>query len=44
MMPYIQNRGKATVEQEDLLKDPSLFSQKLLELKAEIDEMVSFSF
>ena len=44
MVPYIQNRGKATVEQEDLLKDPSLFSQKLLELKAEIDEMVSFAF
>ena len=44
MVPYIQNRGKATVEQEELLKDPSLFSQKLLELKAEIDHMVSFSF
>ena len=26
MVPYIQTRGKTTVEQEDLLKDPSLFS------------------
>jgi len=44
MVPYIKSRGTATTKNDDNLKDPSLFSHKLIALKAEIDEMVRFSF
>jgi len=44
MSPYIEDRGKKIVEDEALLKDPIEFTKKLLELKTEMDNMVTSSF
>ena len=33
MSPYIEERGRKIVEDENLLKDPIEFTKKLLELK-----------
>ena len=44
MKPYIVTRGEKIVKDEGLIKSPVLFSQKLLDLKAEMDNMVSQSF
>ena len=40
MGPYIEGRGTIVIQDEDLLKDPVKFTQKLLELKREMDEIV----
>lgn len=40
MNPYIEGRGKKIIEDENNLKDPIEFTQKLLDLKKEMDEMV----
>ena len=44
MNPYILERGTKIVMEENNVKDPYLFTEKLLEFKAEIDELVSYSF
>ena len=44
MSPYIEKRGDKIVKDETLLKDPQQFTQKLLELKEEMDQMVENSF
>lgn len=44
MHPYIEERGEKIITDQNLLKDPITFTQKLLELKAEMDEMVQKSF
>ena len=44
MNPYILERGTRIVMEENNVKDPYLFTEKLLEFKAEIDELVSYSF
>jgi Cullin family len=44
MGPYIIKRGDKIVKDEQLLKDPIAFTTKLLELKAEMDELVEHSF
>lgn len=44
MGPYIISRGEKIVKDETLLKNPIEFSRKLLELKAEMDELVEQSF
>ena len=44
MNPYILDRGQKIVMDEGNVKDPHLFTEKLLEFKAEIDELVNFSF
>lgn len=44
MNPYILDRGQKIVMEENNVKDPHLFTEKLLEFKAEIDELVNFSF
>ena len=44
MNPYILDRGQKIVMDENNVKDPHLFTEKLLEFKAEIDELVNFSF
>lgn len=44
MNPYILSRGEKIVMDETNVKDPHLFTEKLLDFKAEIDELVSFSF
>ena len=44
MKPYIMERGKLIVQNEELIKDPLKFTQQLLEFKAEMNEMVSSSF
>jgi len=44
MNPYIMSRGERIVMDETNVKDPVLFAEKLLEFKAEIDELVSYSF
>ncbi len=44
MNPYIIERGKKIVMDESNVKDPLTFTKKLLEFKAEIDELVSYSF
>ena len=44
MNPYILDRGQKIVMDENNVKDPHLFTEKLLEFKAEIDELVNHSF
>eukprot|EP00826_Nyctotherus_ovalis_P047005 TRINITY_DN5357_c0_g1_i4.p1 TRINITY_DN5357_c0_g1~~TRINITY_DN5357_c0_g1_i4.p1 ORF type:complete len:571 (-),score=227.42 TRINITY_DN5357_c0_g1_i4:413-2125(-) len=44
MKPYIEGRGKAIVNNSEVLMDPVLFVNKLLELKKEMDTMVQESF
>ena len=44
MNPYILDRGIKIVQDETLVKSPIDFSVRLLEFKAEIDEMVRDSF
>lgn len=44
MNPYIEKRGEAIVRDENLLKDPIVFTQKLLDLKSEMDNMLKTSF
>jgi hypothetical protein len=44
MTPYIYTRGQKIVMDESNVKDPHLFTQKLLDFKAEIDQLVQFSF
>jgi len=44
MTPYIKASGEAMVNDPENLKDPDQFTQKLIELKAQIDEMISYSF
>lgn len=44
MNPYIVERGKKIVMDEANVKDPHQFTKKLLDFKAEIDELVSYSF
>ena len=44
MNPYITACGKVIITDEANLKDPDLFTSKLLALKSEIDEMVAYSF
>ena len=44
MNPYILDRGGKIVNDEANMKDPHVFTEKLLEFKAEIDDLVSFSF
>lgn len=44
MTPYILDRGTKIVMDENNVKDPHLFTEKLLGFKAEIDELVSYSF
>ena len=44
MWPYIKERGDSVVQSQEYLKDPLLFTQKLLELHLEIAEMLQHSF
>ena len=44
MKPYIESRGKAVIGDKEVLKDPILFINKLLELKKEMDSMVQDAF
>ena len=44
MCPYIESRGTQLTSDETLLKDPIGFTVKLLELKAEMDQMIDESF
>ena len=44
MNPYIIERGLKIVQDEENVKDPHMFTEKLLHFKAEIDELVSYSF
>lgn len=44
MAPYIEQRGEKIVTDEALLKDPIEFTKQLLDLKAEMDDMVEKSF
>ena len=44
MNPYIEKRGEAVVKDDNLLKDPIAFTQKLLDLKFEMDNMLKESF
>jgi hypothetical protein len=40
MGPYIESRGQIVIDDKELQKDPVKFTQKLLELKKEMDETV----
>lgn len=40
MNPYIEERGQKIVKDEANLKEPLKFTQKLLELKKEMDDMI----
>ena len=44
MNPYIHDEGEKIVNDENNLKDPILFTDKLLEFKADMDKLVSYSF
>ena len=44
MDPFIMQEGKKIINNEDLRKDPIKFTTKLLELKAEMDQMISQAF
>ena len=44
MNPYIEERGQAIVQDNNLLKEPIEFTKKLLELKQEMDDMLKTSF
>ena len=44
MNPYIMKEGAKIVKNQDNLKDPLKFTQKLLELKAEMDELIESAF
>jgi len=40
MTPYITDRGSRIVSDDELMKEPILFTQKLLELWMEIETMI----
>ena len=42
--PYVLERGKQITGNEVNIKDPVLFSTKILELKKELDKLIEFSF
>ena len=44
MKPFIIDTGNKIVQSEECLKDPILFTQKLLQFKAQVDELVLYSF
>ena len=44
MTPYIKGCGESIVNDPEALKDPNLFTSKLLELKAENDDMIAYAF
>jgi hypothetical protein len=44
MEPYIVERGESLVKDEENLKDPVKFTEKLLVLKSEMDQLVEYSF
>ena len=44
MTPYILDRGSKIVMDENNVKDPHMFTEKLLDFKREIDELVEYSF
>lgn len=44
MQPYINERGNKIVQDEAIVKEPLTFTKKLLDLKAEMDDMTEKSF
>ena len=44
MKPYIEEQGGLIVNNEENLKDPLMFTTKLLSFKEEIDTLVATSF
>ena len=44
LSPYLASRGENIVRDEENLKDPNTFAIRLLELKAEVDDLVKYSF
>jgi hypothetical protein len=44
MNPYITARGKAIITDPKLLEEPLEFTKKLLDLKAEIDNLIEVPF
>lgn len=44
MGPYIEERGKAIIDDVELKKDPVKLTKQLLALKAEMDRMVNYCF
>jgi hypothetical protein len=44
MKPYIESRGQALIDDKEILKDPILFTNKLMELKKEMDNLVHDAF
>jgi hypothetical protein len=44
MSPYIEERGKSIIDDDELKKDPVKFTIALLTLKEEMDTMISECF
>jgi len=44
MDPFIMQEGKKIITNEELRKDPIKFTIKLLDLKAEMDQIISQAF
>ena len=42
--PFIEAEGRKIVNDEGLIKDPVKFTEKLLELKDEMDKMIESAF
>ena len=44
MTPFIMTEGRKIIKNEENLKDPNKFTDKLLEFKAEVDKIIEDSF
>lgn len=44
MDPYIMQEGRKITKNQETQKDPLLFTQKLLDLKDEVDNIIATSF
>ena len=44
MEPFIMEEGRKIIKNKELLKEPIKFTERLLELKAEIDNIISVAF
>ncbi|CAE7730671.1 culC, partial [Symbiodinium pilosum] len=44
MEPYIEERAKGVVEDQQMIDSPAVYTEKVLELKKEVDEMVASCF
>ena len=44
MTPFIMTEGRKIIKNEECQKDPNKFTMRLLEFKAEVDDMIEVAF